>query len=102
MIIFLHTVHDGAASQSYGLQVAKLAGVPGRVIEQAKKQLSALEGEKKQASISHASGPIAIQNDLFSHEPSQIEQMIDTLSPDDLTPREAHALLYELKAIQKS
>jgi len=101
-IIFLHTVHDGAASQSYGLQVAKLAGVPGRVIEQAKKQLSALEGEKKQASISHASGPIAIQNDLFSHEPSQIEQMIDTLSPDDLTPREAHALLYELKAIQKS
>ncbi len=100
-IVFLHSVNDGAASQSYGLQVAALAGVPPAVIKIARKQLRSLE----QSSAAHHP-----QGDLFSMaapiEPIDLPEIpedhpaiaaLKELQPDDLTPKAALAWLYEWK-----
>ncbi|MEP4465902.1 DNA mismatch repair protein MutS, partial [Marinobacter alexandrii] len=115
-IVFLHNVHDGPASQSYGLQVAKLAGVPQDVIRNAKGQLAHLEGsatptatrspvaasseaERPAQPVAQANDPV-MQGDMFaSLEPSAVELALKTLDLDDLTPREAMNRLYELKAL---
>ncbi|MDF0751085.1 DNA mismatch repair protein MutS [Marinobacter sp. 71-i] len=106
-IVFLHNVHDGPASQSYGLQVAKLAGVPQDVIRNAREQLSHLEGSasaapaapetpKPQARVSE---PV-MQGDMFaSLEPSKVETTLADLDVDGLTPRDALNRLYELKEL---
>ncbi|GFO76695.1 DNA mismatch repair protein MutS [Bathymodiolus platifrons methanotrophic gill symbiont] len=94
-IVFLHAVKEGAASQSYGLQVASLAGIPGSVIEQAKLKLSHLEDtayKEQQAEIG------SNQLDLFAiNEPHPAVGLIEKLSPDELSPREALDFLYTLK-----
>ena len=95
-IVFLHAVTDGAASQSYGLQVAALAGVPPQVIRIAKKQLRALEQN------SAAQNP---QGDLFDQRSIEIEApeahpllaAIREIQPDELSPRDALEKLYQLK-----
>src|SRR4051794_37025036 len=97
-VVFLHAVEEGPASQSYGLQVAGLAGVPKPVIRQAKKYLQLLE----ESSI--ARGNTA---DLFSAtKPVEAEPAADPLreemaqvNPDELSPREALELLYRLKKL---
>ncbi len=113
-IVFLHNVHDGPASQSYGLQVAKLAGVPQNVIQNARTQLAQLEGEERptaptvhgvseSAPAAKTSKPASqnesiMQGDMFaSMEPSEVEQALRKLDLDGLTPREALNQLYELK-----
>ncbi|UDL07398.1 DNA mismatch repair protein MutS [Marinobacter sp. CA1] len=112
-IVFLHNVHDGPASQSYGLQVAKLAGVPQGVISNAKDQLKQLEGSASPAPVAvsepaPAAAPKApvetaksiVQGDMFaSLEPSEAEQLLAALDLDNLTPREALNQLYELKKL---
>ncbi|MDV2077162.1 DNA mismatch repair protein MutS [Marinobacter xestospongiae] len=112
-IVFLHNVHDGPASQSYGLQVAKLAGVPQGVISNAKDQLRQLEGSASPAPVAvaepaPAAAPKApvetaksiVQGDMFaSLEPSEAEQLLAALDLDNLTPREALNQLYELKKL---
>lgn len=116
-IVFLHNVHDGPASQSYGLQVAKLAGVPQDVIRNAKEQLSHLEGgaaparpaadhtavapaePEKQPRTARVSEPV-MQADMFaSLEPSKVEECLADLDVDGLTPRDALNRLYELKEL---
>ena len=107
-IVFLHAVQDGPASQSYGLQVAQLAGVPPAVIKAARKHLARLESQALDTTP---------QLDLFAlpcDEPEQEEQApqaaapaassalldaLDALDPDALTPREALERLYELKRL---
>jgi len=97
-IVFLHALEEGPASQSYGLQVAALAGVPKPVIRQAKRYLQALE----EASLAHGD-----QADLFlGQEPPAAEPASDALrealgqaNPDELSPREALELLYRLKRL---
>jgi DNA mismatch repair protein MutS len=97
-IVFLHSVNEGAASQSYGLQVAALAGVPQSVIRNAKKQLRALEQN------SAAQNP---QGDLFDHKRVEIEEQeehpllvaLRELQPDELSPKEALERLYQLKKL---
>lgn len=94
-IVFLHAVKEGAASQSYGLQVAALAGIPGVVIEQAKLKLNHLENQayKEQQTEMGSS-----QLDLFAiTEPHPAVELIEKLSPDELSPREALDYLYKLK-----
>jgi len=111
-IVFLHAVSDGPASQSYGLQVAQLAGVPGAVIRAARKHLALLE----QQSLAHATP----QLDLFAapnsrdevDEPVRADEVAATaavvhpalerlrdIDPDELRPREALELLYELRGL---
>ncbi|MGM0953597.1 MAG: DNA mismatch repair protein MutS [Pseudomonadota bacterium] len=113
-IVFLHNVHDGPASQSYGLQVAKLAGVPQGVIQNARTQLAQLEGEERptaptvhgvserapaaKTTKAASQNESIMQGDMFaSMEPSEVEQALRKLDLDGLTPREALNQLYELK-----
>jgi DNA mismatch repair protein MutS len=96
-IVFLHNVEEGPASQSYGLEVAGLAGVPGTVIRAARKRLAELEEHGL------AAGP---QRDMFvagaraaAPEPQEnpVLKRLRELNPDALTPREALELLYQLR-----
>jgi DNA mismatch repair protein MutS len=101
----MHEVQAGPASQSYGLQVAQLAGVPKSVIQKAKTKLIQLE-EESQASphrpstVNKGKAEQPLQSDLFiAPVPSESDQRLDEINPDELTPREALDILYELKAL---
>ena len=101
-IIFMHKVQEGPASQSYGLQVAKLAGIPQDVVGQAKEKLVQLEQQESQSSGQVQTIYTPVQDDLFAiAEPDPAREKLDSISPDDLTPRQALELLYELKALAK-
>jgi DNA mismatch repair protein MutS len=114
-IVFLHKVKRGAADRSYGIQVAKLAGLPGPVIERATSVLAALEkGDQKltnaQAIVDDlplfaASRPKSVPPVPKKSEkpqgPSEIEKAVIALRPDDMTPRDALDALYKLKALIK-
>jgi len=97
-IVFLHAVEDGPANRSYGLQVAKLAGVPSETIRQARAYLARLD---KFSARSDA------QTDLFAAaaaakgEPraASVLEQLASLEPDALSPRDAHAALYALKKL---
>ena len=102
-IVFLHSVREGPASQSYGIQVARLAGVPKPVIAQARKHLDRLENE--------AAGASSPQLGLFGQAPSgdadtsdsqsdPVRVMLEDVDPDDLSPREALDWLYRLKKLE--
>ncbi len=96
-IVFLHTVKEGAASQSYGLQVAALAGVPKVVINNARKKLDQLEASQIQNT---SNAQQTDQFDLFSaSENKPLMDFIEQISPDELSPKEALNLLYELKKL---
>lgn len=91
-IIFLHAVQEGPASQSYGIHVAKLAGVPNKVIHMAKQKLRELENH-----VVHAS---PIQHDLFAVSPLQTSPILaelEKIDPNQLTPREALDYLFKWK-----
>jgi DNA mismatch repair protein MutS len=91
-IVFLHHVEEGPASQSYGLAVAQLAGVPGRVIREARRYLVELENQAA-----------STQPDLFATAPAPEPaphpalEMLDDIDPNTLTPRQALDILFELK-----
>jgi DNA mismatch repair protein MutS len=97
-VVFLHAVEEGPASQSYGLQVAGLAGVPKPVIRQARKYLQMLE----ESSVARGG-----QDDLFfgkkekeaEPEADALREAIGQVNPDELSPREALELLYRLKKL---
>ncbi|WP_321351125.1 DNA mismatch repair protein MutS [Halopseudomonas oceani] len=98
-IVFLHNVQPGPASQSYGLQVAQLAGVPRPVILRAREHLARLE---QQSLEQHGSKPAGtseqpFQSDLFASAPHPLVEQMQSLEPDDLSPRQALELLYKLK-----
>lgn len=93
-IVFLHQLKNGAASQSYGLQVAQLAGVPLDVIQAARQKLQQLE---KHQSVAEQTDIPTPQPDLFTAGTSQIAQKLATIDPDSLTPKQALDLCYALK-----
>ncbi|MFC0267407.1 DNA mismatch repair protein MutS [Kushneria aurantia] len=104
-IVFMHRVEPGPASQSYGLQVAQLAGVPRAVIERARKRLSELETQEFSPASTPPAAPgapesttVPQQNDLFASAPHPLIEALEQLDPDSLSPREALALLYEWRA----
>jgi DNA mismatch repair protein MutS len=97
-IIFLHAVKDGPASQSYGLQVAALAGVPHCVIDNAKTKLRHLEDTVTLEKQGDASG--FNQLDLFlSNVEHPVISLLEDIKPDELSPKQALELLYKLKAL---
>lgn len=103
-VIFLHEVREGAADRSYGVQVAKLAGLPGSVVARAHQVLEALEKGEREGGDRKA---VIDDLPLFAAAPamrpakamgsSALEQRLAALHPDEMTAREALALLYELK-----
>ena len=100
-LVFLHEAAPGAADRSYGVQVAKLAGVPPMVVERAREVLDRLEGEKAAASSLDDLPLFAVAEPppppLRS---SAVEDALSAIEPDEMTPREALEALYRLKAIR--
>ncbi|HDV7283321.1 TPA: DNA mismatch repair protein MutS [Mannheimia haemolytica] len=110
-IVFMHSVQEGAASKSYGLAVAALAGVPKQVIQLAKQRLAHLEeishqtkqaNEHPQADLLFSDGFDLQKNEaiqpLVAVE-SEVEKALKVLQPDELTPRQALDELYRLKKL---
>jgi DNA mismatch repair protein MutS len=101
-IVFLHAVQAGPASQSYGLQVAQLAGVPSPVIRAARKHLALLESQSVQPTpqfdlFAQAAGMDADETGDDAAPDSELMIALDSIDPDALTPREALEQLYRLK-----
>ena len=106
-IVFLHAVQEGPASQSYGLQVAQLAGVPRNVVNQARVRLQQLEQESssdqtktviRKVEENAATNPL--QADMFAAPQSHpAVDLLEELNPDNLTPKQALDLIYNLKEL---
>jgi DNA mismatch repair protein MutS len=96
-IIFMHSVKEGPANQSYGLQVAQLAGVPREVVQQAKQKLIELEQD---SSVHREQEGGGAQLALFAPTPPHpLLEAVALLEPDAMTPREALQALYHLKGL---
>ena len=106
-IVFLHRVEEGAANQSYGIQVAKLAGVPTEVLAHAQRELEQLESGSNQLTTANTEMPPPTatqpQHDLFatSNTGDNVLRKIREASPDELSPKQALDLIYELKELDK-
>ena len=95
-IVFLHQVQEGAAEKSYGIAVAKLAGLPPRALKAAQKQLGLLETQAAERQLDlFAPLPETEIDNLLSGSP--IIEELHTLNPDELTPKQALETLYRLK-----
>ena len=97
-IIFLRKIVPGAADDSYGVEVAKLAGLPDKVIRRARSILQALEQDKPQTAPKSQTAPDD-QISMLDMNDNVIRQRLEAVTPDTLTPIEAMNLLYELKQL---
>ena len=98
-LVFLHEARPGAADRSYGVQVAKLAGVPAAVVSRARDVLDRLEGEKA-AAISLDDLPLfAVTEPAPPPRSSAVEDALQAIEPDEMSPREALEALYRLKGL---
>lgn len=104
-VVFLHEIIPGAADRSYGIHVAKLAGLPANVIARADVVLKGLESSGQKAKVvdslplfTYAPAP-AEQNIAQEPKPSELEKAMADIQPDNLTPREALEALYRLKTL---
>jgi DNA mismatch repair protein MutS len=96
-IVFLHAVKSGPANQSYGLQVAQLAGIPASVIDKARDKLGQLEADSVEMPKVQTGKPAPNQGDLFGSAPHPAVEYLEKLNPDELSAKEALAILYDLK-----
>jgi DNA mismatch repair protein MutS len=109
-VVFLHEVVPGVADRSYGLQVAKLAGLPRPVVERARVILDELEAHDRQAPVERlvddlplfaAARPSAVAPRALPPEPDAVHEALDALDPDAMTPREALDALYRLVTLRR-
>ena len=102
-IIFLRRIVSGGADDSYGIEVAKLAGIPNSVVKRAREILSALEEGKEVEAVSRMQKEeeLSGQTNLFSSMQSDVERILKQTDVETLTPIEAMNLLYELKSLVK-
>jgi len=107
-VVFLHEVIPGAADRSYGLQVARLAGLPHSVVERARTILSELERSDRESpkralldDLPLFAVPVRAEP-IRQAKPDALRDILETLDPDQMTPREALDALYRLKANAKS
>ncbi len=113
-VIFLHEVAAGAADRSYGIHVAKLAGLPAAVVARAEEVLSTLEQGEQAGALTRLADDLPLfaaalaqeraseQETGFSEGPSRpsaVDERLSEINPDDLTPRQALELLYALKTL---
>jgi len=106
-VVFLHEVGPGAADRSYGIQVARLAGLPDPVLARARQVLDILEQRSAGTASSKQKASVLDDLPLFAHQPAPapkgkdpVHEALDTVRPDELTPRQAIEALYELKKIR--
>ncbi len=103
-LVFLHRIEAGPASQSYGLQVAKLAGLPALVVKNAQKRLDQLEAEKRAMTAQVDLFDIPTQDTVEQAPNAQhvnlILEKLNEIDPDELSPREALQLIFQLKGLQ--
>lgn len=105
-VVFLHEVAPGAADRSYGIHVAKLAGLPPAALARAEEVLAALESGGKAKAVAKLADYLplfsaAVKETKKSNEPSAIERELAAVNPDELTPRGALDLLYRLREMLK-
>jgi len=102
-IVFMHSVQDGPASRSYGIQVAKLAGIPEPVIDLAKSELAILEAGSHTLATAKETQELTLepsQNELLlTNINYALQERLDNLHPDELSPKQALDLIYELKRL---
>ena len=98
-VVFLHNIQEGPANRSFGLQVAKLAGIPNPVLDAAREKLAELERGEHPPAARAAQTPPPAQVDLFSNPTNPAVKALEALDIDGLTPREALQKLYELKGL---
>jgi DNA mismatch repair protein MutS len=103
-VVFLHEVGPGAADRSYGIQVARLAGLPEAVVARAREVLTQLESSERENPAVKLVDDLPLFSVTVKQEakqkakgPSPVEEMVAGLDPDDMTPREALEALYALK-----
>ncbi|MBP2311512.1 DNA mismatch repair protein MutS [Azospirillum soli] len=113
-VVFLHEVTAGSADRSYGIHVAKLAGLPGAVVGRAEEVLTILESGEQNAAIHRLAedlplfsaalkrpAPAAPTAVAVAAEPSPVEEALKSIDPDSLTPRQALEELYRLRGLVK-
>jgi DNA mismatch repair protein MutS len=103
-VVFLHEVGAGAADRSYGIQVARLAGLPDAVVSRAREVLQLLETSERENPAARLvddlplfAVPVHREAEKAAKGPSQSDAYLTGLNPDEMTPREALEALYELK-----
>jgi len=108
-VVFLHEVVHGAADRSYGIQVAKLAGLPAAVVSRAKKLLAELEAGERTAPVQKMVDDLPLFATLLERNavaeakaaPDPLREALEAIDPDELTPREALERLYQIKRLSK-
>jgi len=101
-VIFLHEVGPGAADRSYGIQVARLAGLPDSVVARARDVLTKLEDSDRKNPASQLIDDlplfqVAVRKDEMKRGPSKVEETLKAINPDEMSPRDALDALYALK-----
>jgi DNA mismatch repair protein MutS len=104
-VVFLHEVVQGAADRSYGIQVAKLAGLPSAVVERARHLLSELEAGERAAPVQKMIDDLPLFAPLLAQSSTpvatpkrdELREALDGIDPDELSPKAALEALYELK-----
>lgn len=112
-IVFMHSVAAGSADRSYGIHVAKLAGLPPAVITRAKDVLARLQKSEQSGTFAKLADDLPLFSAMaekaqqeyetaqIATQPSELEEKLAAINPDDLTPREALEALYELKTLKR-
>ena len=103
-VVFLHEVFAGAADQSYGVHVAKLAGLPEAVVARAQEVLHILEEGEQSGALARLAEDLPLfsarpPRPAAAPEPSAVEEALSGIDPDALSPREALDILYRLKGL---
>ena len=100
-LVFLHEVVPGAADRSYGIQVAKLAGLPASVVKRARQALADLEAlaRERRARLRCRSSPMSRPS---RRPPDELREALAALDPDAMSPREALEALYALKRLMET
>jgi DNA mismatch repair protein MutS len=105
-IVFMYAVMPGSASQSYGIQVARLAGIPGRVLDNAREKLAELEWAEARRESRSQPDQLSLFDDnnpvVPTIAPDPLRQHLRTIDPEDMTPRQALDILFELKRLDEA
>jgi len=102
-VVFLHEVMEGSADRSYGIQVARLAGLPAAVVQRARDVLEQLESQNRERPVSTLIDDLPLFSatrtsvEAAPTKVSKLQEELDKIQPDELTPREALEALYALK-----